>query len=97
MDSRQKKGDWLVFSEDTYSWEVVQQGTTYVPLDSTGGTMTGDLTIAHGNTIQFNDGDSNTVTIKSSENTTVDYTMTLPPTQGEDGTVLVNNGNGDMI
>ena len=98
-----EKGDWAIWNEQEQTWDLIRPNTGYTPLNNAGDTMTGDLyldnskvVIDNQSSIQFNDNDVNTLNIISNENMTENYTLVLPPAQGNFGQVLVNDGTGDL-
>ena len=66
-------------------------------LNTTGGTITGNLSISSENMLQLGDNDSSHfVNLKSPANLSNDLTLTLPGSAGSTGDVLTNSGGGQL-
>jgi len=62
----------------------------------TGGTLTGNLTLANEHAVLFQDTGSNTVTLEAPTTITSSYTLKLPIAQSSGSQVLTNDGSGNL-
>lgn len=81
-------GDWIIYNGS--AWEKVVSGLG-AKLNTTGGTLTGDLKL---DALLKIKGASNYVTLKGSASLASDIILTLPVTVGTSGQVLTTNGSG---